>query len=150
MTVTFEGVEVKAGDKVKIRWTQPAFAVEGGMRKIEESVDWLVVDGQLDAGRYVLSNANVTILAHEPAPRKVEVELGEVYPPFEYSGEKSTKNKDYPDACDGFSYEYLGAGRNSDGEDLSIFIKVGEGATTLAPETARQFALDLLATVGAE
>lgn len=131
--VEFKGREVREGDRVKVRWTRPG-AIEG-MTEVKESIDWMSVhrDGGGDllaGGRWVLGNAAVTILDHDP--QAVTVTLGwpltnDVRRSYGIGGVRLLRS---PGGC----------------------IRVGTGASSslLSDRAARRMALDILATVGVE
>jgi len=129
--------EIKVGDKVKLR------------ARLLESVDWMAVTDiyeasngsqrlEVEGGWYVWTHdpSYVEVIAHQPAPRKVEVTLGEPLhdAPRRYVGERP--------------YEPAYAALNTEG---TIYLAVSDGPSTiLSGLVARQLAADILATVGAE
>jgi hypothetical protein len=136
MTTTEQEVDfaaIRVGDKVKLRYH--------GL----ESTDWhevirLDVTGGIHVGAgagdgdwYVAEGGEVAVIAHQPAPRKVEVTLGAPLDnsPREYSG---------IDVSAGSSVKY----RRPD-----VFIS-SLGFAALPPSAARRLALDILATVGVD
>ena len=129
MSVRFE--DIKVGDKVKLSYL--------GL----ESIDWheVTVANGTDFVRAdnwgVFKHNGVEIIAHQPAPRKVEVTLGK---PLDY----------------GLNRHYKGRGR---AERLLVALNEPPGANLYicsAPDPflalpvaeARRLALDILATVG--
>jgi hypothetical protein len=126
--VDFAAIQV--GDKVKIRWG--GLVSEDWMEVIAvSSDDWVEVNGW----RAHQEPRGIDIIAHQPAPRKVEVTLGE---PLTHE----TRSYEHP------SWSSLSVARLVTNDTL--YLATGECSTVLAFATARQLALDILATTGVE
>lgn len=121
---------IKVGDKVKI-----------GYRGLV-SEDWaevLFIDHaslRLSTGWTYLRSESVNLIAHQPAPRKVEVTLGEPLTRTERAYREP-------------SWSSLSVARLVTNDD-ALYVATGEGSTVLTSATARRLALDILATVGVE
>lgn len=132
MTTTEQAVDfaaIRVGDKVKIRYH--------GL----ESPDWhevikLDVTGGLHVGTvasvdwYVAEGGEVAVIAHQPAPRKVEVTLGE---PLTSAGRV-----------------YAAGAAAHRGSSPGVYLGVLGQISYLTPSEARRLALDILATVGVD
>lgn len=134
--------KIKVGDKVKIRHHQ-APAEYDFMDRWAESRDWMTVRESVDGSlitapeSYVLGHPRVEVTAHQPAPRKVEVTLGEplVIDPRRYPAAEP-------------NYPRFYAAKSL---DRAVYLAAGGGeSTVLDRDEARRLALDILATVGAE
>lgn len=121
------------GDKVKLGYR--------GM----VSADWAEVEFidhasmRLSTGWTYLRSESVHVIDHQPAPRKVEVTLGEPLPinPRHYWG------TDCP--------EQTPTTYAAEQTDRAIYLAVGGGPSTiLGRGEARRLALDILATTGVE
>lgn len=128
---------IKVGDKVKLRYN--------GM----ESVDWMDVTDNASGGFHVANewyayenhSNRVHVIAHQPAPRKVDVTLGEPL------GVDKRKFSDREVTVSVSMCKYLSP------VDISVEVNGFNGekcSTWLSPDEARRLALDILATVGVE
>lgn len=125
---------IQVGDKVKVRFR--------GL----ESVDWDTVAAvsPRNAGDFLEMESGISfytdvagweVIAHQPAPRKVEVTLGEPLTRTERAYREP-------------SWSPLSVARLVTLDD-ALYVAT-EGSTVLTSATARRLALDILATVGVE
>jgi hypothetical protein len=122
--------QIRPGDKVKIRHDE---LVSEDWMDVTENVDGVLCAGK---AQWFINGGYFEVIAHQPAPRKVEVTLGEPL---------TSRTRGYVEP----SWSSLAVARLTT-NDHALYFATGDGSTVVEFDTARRLALDILATVGVE